>query len=165
MKRVFLLLDSDKDGELTSKDLNLIAERCIKVGHLKGDEAADIKKKCAWVYGQYMNADGGPTTFNEMLTNMKKAGKEHLSKTCKMFFPLFFAMIDTDQDGFISHKEYAVFGSLLAVNEVDAKKAFEKIDLDKDGKISKEEFFEAGDKFCVLEKEGDSSQHLLGPLA
>jgi len=164
MKKFFQLFDADNDGEITNKDLELIADRCIKAGHLEGEQATATKEKFNWVYKDFISSDSDPTTFDKYLAMLKKAGKEEIRKAVHIFFPLFFNIIDTDQDGFISPKEFLVFSSFYAITKEDSKKSFEMIDTNKDGKISKEEFEDVAEKFCLLEAEGDPSEYFLGPL-
>jgi len=165
MKTVFERMDTDQDGLMTLKDVELMADLVIKMERLEGNEATAAQEKYLTIFKRYLNSNEQPANFDDYMTKLKKAGKERLRQGSSVFFQNYFTAMDTDQDGMISSEDFLAFSKLFGVSEINSKESFNHIDVDQDGKISMQEFIEAGKNFYSLEMEGDPSQFLYGPLA
>jgi len=160
----FKHLDVDHDNEISVKDFELVGERFIKATNLSAEEAKATRGKFGEAYRKYFDIELKPMTSDDFVANWKKMGVEGIKKICDEFFPDFFKVVDTDHDGVISPKEFAVFNGFYGIDEATAKDAFKHLDTNHDGHISKEEFVQAALNFHLLEKEGDPSEHFYGPL-
>jgi len=165
MKTAFNRCDTDEDGLMTLKDMELLADRSIEMERLEGEEATATREKYLMLFKEYLNANEQPANLDDFLTKLKIAGKERIRQSCLMFFPNYFTAMDTDQDDMISSEDYYAFSKLYGITERHSNESFNHMDVDQDGKISKQEFIEAAERFYLLEVEGDPSQYLFGPLA
>jgi len=163
MKTQFCRIDADGDGIITLNDFDVIADRWIEIGQLKGEKANDLKESYRQVYKEYYNAECCPTNFDQSL-QYRKEQTEANKDTHIYTYPRLFSIIDTDKDGIIGEKEFSVFYKAYGISEEIAKESFRHLDTDQDGKMSRDEFLKASSNFYSLETEGDPSQYLWGPL-
>ena len=77
---------------------------------------------------------------------------------------MMFDIIDTDNDGVISAKEYAVFFQIVGFDQKLVPEAFQAIDTDKDGTISRKEFADAYVEYCKGTDESHPSRHMFGHM-
>ena len=75
-----------------------------------------------------------------------------------------FDMIDTDNDGVISYKEYAVLFQILGIDQKFVAEAFDAIDTDKDGSISRKEYVDAYLEYTYGTDENHPSRHMYGHM-
>ena len=73
-----------------------------------------------------------------------------------------FDIIDTDNDGVISAKEYAVFFQIVGFDPKLVPEAFGALDTDRDGFISRKEFVDAYVEYCKGTDESHPSRHMFG---
>ena len=95
---------------------------------------------------------------------MKKYGAQKMTNMTNVIQEMFFDLIDTDKDGFISKDEFAVYFKLLCVDPDTAPDAFKAIDTNQDGKLSREEFIAAGVDFTTNDDPDSPFKHLVGVL-
>jgi len=165
MKTVFRRLDSDGDGTLTQRDVDIIADRWIEFGNLNEEDGDYMKKAFTQIYKDYYQSEGGTTDMDSYLKKVGGQTKEKLFATTSAVFPRFFKIIDSNHDGFIDKKEFSIhFKACGMLDEKMALEAFKHIDTNHDEVISTEEFNTAGNNFWQVETEGDSSQYMWGPL-
>jgi len=155
-------LDLDKDGSVTWNDFKRIADRFVTVGGATVEQGDKIEMILLKMYNQYL-ADtiaNGPLTADAYVEALMEQGKIAISKTVFEIYSPFFDVIDTNNDGQISQKEYRVYYKVLGLDPHYADKSFIDVDTDENGLISRAEYMAAVDDFFCSEK----TSNFWGPL-
>jgi len=154
IKTYFTRLDKDGDGVLTENDFKLICDNIIKVRRYSGEREAEIRNKYSELWTKYFQplSNNGKATFDELISVLKKHGKDEIKSDIAAQFSLFFDCFDTNQDGFIQLHEFVTFFNIVGVSEVFSKKAFDVMDTDRDTMLSRDEFVTAAVDFFTLEE-------------
>merc|ERR1711988_425404 len=168
MRTYFDRIDFDKDGAITRKDFEGMAERFSE--KLDATKAADLKTTITNVWDKYLQGVGGGEAtqkepfINAMKSLVKDPSNPSMKATVEGPLPLFFAAVDADGDGMISQEEYATFFQILGLAPEMAPATFQAIDTNNDGLLSKEEFVEAGSEFFLSEDPAKPTKLFWGPL-
>ena len=80
-------------------------------------------------------------------------------------FNVFFDIIDTNQNGVISSKEFEVYFQAMGIGKEHAKASFDGIDANHDGKISRDEFVDTGCEYFANHDPAHPCTLFWGPLA
>jgi len=168
MKTYFTRIDFDKDGTITRKDFEGMAERFAESEKLSKERSAELKTKLVQVWEKYLK-DGheGATGLNQdqfISTLKKQVADPSLRQTLAGPLPLFFHAVDANQDGQIQAEEYALFFKILGLDPKLAEVSFKAIDTNHDGNLSLDEFVTAGVDFFTSENEACPSKVFWGPL-
>lgn len=167
MRTYFQRIDFDKDGAITRKDFEQMADRVIATGELKPEQQEDLKKTLTAVWDNFLGVGGeaglSPDAF---IAQMSKCVHDPaLKTTLEGPLPLFFHAVDTNNDGLISMDEFTHFYGVLGMDSAHAPDTFKAIDDNNDGDISLEEFMHNGTEFFFEEKdESKPSKIFWGPV-
>lgn len=166
MARLFKIVDFDKDGNFTEKDLVLLANKHIEIGHLDDVQAKKVHRKCSEIWKNQYSKDAvnGCITVHTFAKAIKNQGRDVLDKALITFFGSLFDTLDSNGSGYISLTEFTKFCRVFALSDDNATYAFNAIDTDKDGKISAEEYIEAAMVYHTSEDESDPGNSFYGPL-
>ena len=166
----FKRMDYDKDGVITRKDFEAMAERFIAAGKFDDARAAELRTTLAACWDKYLKdmANQDQITEADFIGNLKKvaADSSHHAALAGPL-PLFFQCIDSNADGMIDLGEYVNFFVILGVENPEplATASFKAIDQNNDGLLSIDEFTEAGLEFFTnITDEGKASKMFFGPL-
>lgn len=166
MKTYFNRIDFDKDGAITRKDFESMAERFAKESEMKADHAKILMDSLTGVWDKFLASVAGGKGIDQgtFIESMKAQVKASDAKSVvEGPLPLFFRAVDTNEDNMISRDEYGIFFQMLGLDPGMAPKSFDAIDTNNDGLLSQEEFIAAGSDFFI--NEGDSPNKLFwGPL-
>jgi len=158
--------DANRDGKLSEEDYTIIADRINASAGLTGKAAEETKRYFTddvWkVY--FKSANGNTSTPDELIANLKKAGKKAIIAEAYKIMGLFFKAIDTNRSGLISLQEFTKFFEVVGMSEELAKEAFVALDINGDGSLSRGEFIQAGSEYFVEENQGSTSDLLFGPV-
>ena len=160
-------LDSNKDGYISREDIVLIGKQLSEYNKGQTKEQADA------IYKKYLHtADvlelqpGVKMLIDEAAQRISVLSFKTPPAIINEQFNTYFDIIDTDNDGKISVKEFKVYFHILApaLSDEEISHSFNVIDTDKDGIISREEFAATGEDFMVGVEETDLSKVFYGPL-
>lgn len=168
MRTYFCRIDFDKDGAITRKDFEGMADRFIKSGKLKSEHEGDLMTTLCSVWDLFLSPFGGGESLNQdkFIESMGKLVHDPtLKKTLQGPLPLFFHAVDANDDHLISGDEFTQFFEILGLDAGLAPATFAAIDTNGDGDISLEEFVQAGVEFFTEEKdESKPSKLFWGPM-
>lgn len=168
MKTYFHRIDFDRDGSITKKDFEGMADRFIQSEKLSEARGKDLKEKLLQVWEKYLKSvasDGKALTESVFIETMKKQLKDHhLKEAVAGPLPIFFHAVDANADGNIQQDEYALFFQILGLEPSLAKTSFEAIDTNHDGQLSLDEFVTAGTNFFISDDDKCPSKYFWGPL-
>ena len=166
MKTYFNRIDFDKDGAITRKDFEGMAERFAKESEMKAEHAKVLMDSLTGVWDKFLAnvAEGKGIDQTAFINSMKGKVKDPNAKSVvEGPLPLFFRAVDTNEDNMISKEEYGIFFQMLGLDPKMAPASFEAIDTNNDGLLSQDEFVVAGSDFFI--NDGDSPNKLFwGPL-
>lgn len=164
MQTYFTRIDFDHDGSLTRADFEGMAKRFGE--KLDADKAKALTGHLLAIWDKYLSTVGGGNSITQeaFIGSLQKLVDDPSMKgTLEAPLPLFFQVVDSNNDGLISKEEYAVFFDILGLKD-GADAAFTAIDTDKDGQLSEKEFVTAGSDF-FLNKTGEHPSDIFwGPL-
>ena len=155
MRTRFSRIDINKDGFISREDYELMSQRMV--------ECSGMTKEREVVAHEYFmkiaDLQGLKPGVKIPIEDLAKVASQNLLSMTPEdrkasgydTYTQLFNTIDTNQDGYISVKEFKDYFYILApeLSERDVLKSFITIDTNKDGVISKEEFVAAGDEFCT----------------
>jgi len=166
MKTYFNRIDFDKDGAITRKDFESMAERFAKESEMKPEHAKVLMDSLTGVWDQYLAkvAEGKGINEATFIASMQAQVKDaSLKAVVEGPLPLFFRAVDTNEDNMISRDEYGIFFRMLGLDPTMAPASFDAVDTNKDGFLSMDEFVAAGSDFFM--NDGDSVNKVFwGPL-
>lgn len=165
MTTYFKRIDFDHDGSVTRADFEGMAKRfCEKLDAAKGKA---LTAQLLTICDTFLSGIGAGASIKEaeFVTSMKKLVEDPGMKAkLEAPLPLFFHVIDTNNDGLISKEEYGVFFNILGLADGLSDTAFIAIDTDKDGNLSEQEFVTAGSDFFLNKSGNHPSDIFWGPL-
>jgi len=167
LKTYFTRIDFDKDGAITNKDFEAMADRFVDAEKLDATKGATLKGKLQQIWEKYLKnvAGGAALTLPVFVEAVKKQKNEHhLAETFGGPLPLFFSAVDANNDGQIQEDEFVLFFQIIGLNPADAPASFKAIDTNNDGSLSLDEFVAAGTEFFTSEDESSPSKLFWGPL-
>jgi len=157
-------IEVDGDGVISAEDFDLISSRWAQAGNLNAEDAEYLRQEWARIFRTYFSPNGINTDFQGFLNQVKTHTKVDYLRETDPFFHMFFDIIDTDNDGSITSKEFYVYLYACGLHtREEAQESFDHLDTDHDGTLTLEEFVDAGNKFPQLE-EDDPSDWVWGPL-
>lgn len=167
----FTRLDINKDGYISRKDYEEIAQKIAEYGKLSQEDAASAMSAFLEIADILDLKPGVKLTIEEA---SQKVHKNTLSlpsdknkDICDRTYGMMFDAFDTNNDGHISVEEFiGIFFKILApdIKEEDARHSFNVLDTDNDGEISREEFLAAAFDFMCGMKETKVANSLFGQL-
>lgn len=167
MKTYFTRIDFDKDGAITKKDFEGMAERFVSTEKLNEAKGNELRAKLIQVWEKYLK-DGhevsGLDQATFIATLKKQVTDPNLRQTLAGPLPLFFSAVDANGDGFIQQDEFQLFFQILGLDPNFAPASFNAIDTNNDGKLSLDEFVTAGVDFFTSEDETNPNKFFWGPL-
>ena len=164
--RYFLsVLDVDKDGFISRKDHEKIAERAILVGKIDPSslQAFQVRNKVMQTYEDLYGKAGKPLSYDEAIKSYSENSWD-LRRVLGQNSNAFFDMIDFDGDGFIQPSEFRQFFEIFFLDVNGADPVFQCIDLNKDGKLSRGEFATFTEQFFFSTDENHPSKNFYGML-
>lgn len=167
MKTYFQRIDFDKDGAITPKDFEGMAERFVKREKLDETRGKELKTKLLQVWEKYLKDGAAGQTLNQdafIATLKKQVQDPALRETLAGPLPLFFSAIDANADGMIQKDEFELFFDIIGLDPKMAGDTFQAIDTNHDGQLSLEEFVTAGVDFFTSEDEASPNKYFWGPL-
>lgn len=168
MRTYFSRIDFDKDGAITRKDFEGMADRFIKSGKLKCEHESDLMQTLCAVWDKFLEPFGGGESLNQdrFIESMSKLVHDpKLKDTLQGPLPLFFHAVDANDDHLISGDEFTQFFDILGLDPKLAVDTFAAIDTNGDGDISLDEFVCAGVEFFTEEQdESKPSKLFWGPM-
>ena len=155
--------DVDKDGLITRKDFELLAQRYKDLGDLSREQQQRIDtcmmKLCDSVG---LTDDTKQFTYEEFKRG--HANIESLSQVLDNNFRIAFDALDINGDGVISMKEWELHYRGMGIDPKYATASFEAMDTNGDGVVSLEEFTAYHVEFFSTIENKLNSAILYGPL-
>lgn len=167
MKTYFQRIDFDKDGAITQKDFEGMAERFVACEKLDAVRGKELKDKLIQVWEKYLHFDSQGKALNQdafIATIKKQVNEPSLRDTLAGPLPLFFSAVDANADGNIQQDEFELFFEIIGLDKSMAPASFKAIDTNNDGQLSLEEFVAAGVDFFTSEDENCPTKFFWGPL-
>jgi Ca2+-binding EF-hand superfamily protein len=167
MKTYFQRIDFDKDGAITQKDFEGMAERFVKCEKLDSVRGEELKKKLLQVWEKYLKGAEGGNALNQQAfidTLKKQVSDPSLHQVLAGPLPLFFSAVDANGDGMIQADEFELFFSIIGLDPKMAPETFKAIDTNHDGSLSLDEFVTAGVDFFTSEDQNSPNKLFWGPL-
>jgi Ca2+-binding EF-hand superfamily protein len=167
MKTYFQRIDFDKDGAITQKDFEGMAERFVSSEKLDSKRGEELKKKLLTVWEKYLKGAQGGAAINQATfidTLKKQVSDPSLREALAGPLPLFFSAVDANGDGMIQSDEFELFFSIIGLDPKMAPETFKAIDTNNDGALSLDEFVTAGVDFFTSEDQTSPNRLFWGPL-
>jgi len=167
MKTYFQRIDFDKDGSITQKDFEGMADRFVSSEKLDEKRGAELKGKLLQVWDKYLKDSHGGQALNQdafIKTLKAQVSDPALRQTLAGPLPLFFSAVDANGDGQIQEDEFRLFFDILGLDPSMAPATFKAIDTNNDGQLSLDEFVAAGVDFFTSEDESSPNKLFWGPL-
>jgi Ca2+-binding EF-hand superfamily protein len=163
----FQRIDFDKDGAITQKDFEGMAERFVSSEKLDAKRGEELKKKLLTVWEKYLKGAQGGAAINQATfieTLKKQVSDPSLREALAGPLPLFFSAVDANGDGMIQSDEFELFFSIIGLDPKMAPETFKAIDTNNDGSLSLDEFVTAGVDFFTSEDQTSPNRLFWGPL-
>lgn len=167
MKTYFNRIDFDKDGSITKKDFEGMADRFVSAEKLNAEKGQDLRNKLLQVWEKYLkdgNEASGVSETHFIETLKKQVSDPTLRDTLAGPLPLFFSAVDANGDGMIQDDEFQLFFQILGLDPKLAIDSFKAIDTNNDGQLSLDEFVTAGVDFFISEDDKSPNKLFWGPL-
>jgi len=169
MRTHFRRLDTNQDGVLTRKDF---VDQADRYEHLDRQSKEKGRQMRAAFLNYWDECFGDlekvqPITVDVYIEAVIKMGKEKLGGHIRAIEECLFAIMDVNNDGFISPEEFKFW--FKVVHPVEnyeevAKETFSAIDVNHDNKLSREEYMAAHADFFTGEDDHSPFKLLWGPL-
>lgn len=168
----FTRLDINKDGYISRKDYEEIAQKVAEYGKLSQEEAATTMSAFLEIADILDLKPGLKLTIEEASQKVHKntlcLPSDQNKDICDRMYGMMFDAFDTNKDSHISVEErfVGVFFKILApdIKEEDVKRSFRVLDANNDGEISRDEFLTAAFDFMCGMKETEVANSLFGQL-
>jgi hypothetical protein len=159
-------VDLNKDGIISIDEFEWMADRYLALGQTSQEESAKLRATLRKIWATYFEepSKDQPVTAKVYCEALRKFGKQKLVDVVNNFFPYFFNVVDTDNDGKISVEEYRQFLDIFGMDPTHADESFEKLDTNRDGILTRDEFLAASLEFCTGDDEASPYQYFLGRL-
>lgn len=167
MKTYFQRIDFDKDGAITQKDFEAMADRFVSSEKLSEERGKELKGKLLQVWEKYLKGakDGQAIDQASFIEAIKKqVADKALHEALAGPLPLFFSAVDANADGAIQSDEFELFFQIIGLDPKMAPATFKAIDTNNDGSLSLDEFVTAGVDFFTSEDENSPNKLFWGPL-
>ena len=154
--------DTNKDGFISRADFEMVVQRYKDMGF-----PDKIIKKLSDHYAKFMEVIGivdssTKLTYEEVINNFSRSSNnlEALGKLIDGHFDI----VDTNEDGKISFKEWTDAYKAMDIDTVHARASFDAMDTNGDGIVSKEEFLAYCLEFYGSTEDKLNSSIIYGPL-
>ena len=158
--RAIRVRDADKDGVITRKDFELIAQRYKDLGGISGEQLQESLMKMCDSVGLIDNTK--QFTYEEFKRH--HANFDNHSEKINTIFRTMFNGLDINGDGVVSMKEWELHYKCMGLDPKYAKASFEAMDTNGDGVVSLEEFVAYNVEFYSSTENKLNSAILFGPL-
>ena len=164
IRNAFGVYDADKSGTISIEDSILVAERFAKKCPQKAEE---IKKAMTDLWNTASGSCDKKLDINEWIeTRITFSLRPDAKDVFRANANAKFDMIDVDNSGLISVKEFQDYFECMGIDVKFAPIAFKAIDTTGDGTISREEFVNSAVEYAFnTEDEEHPSKYFYGPLA
>jgi len=169
MGTYFVRIDIDRDGVITKKDFDQMADRFIAEGSLSAERGQALRESLFAVWEKFWHHLGGEDREKIEKSQFVDAMKQivacpNAKEILKAPLPFFFAAVDANEDGQISEGEYSTFFKCIGIKADLAGTSFKAIDANNDGQLSMDEFVDAGMEFFTGEDTSNDTKYFWGPL-
>ena len=154
--------DLNKDGYISKDDFMAIVLRYKDMGSSKKhlDKLSHEMEYLCTVLG--ITDDSTKVTHEETIANFA-ASSPSIDQITTMF-TLMFEIIDSDENGEISYKEWEDYYRVISIDTEFARASFDAMDTNGDGVVSKEEFYAYNREFFYSTEDNLKSSIMYGPL-
>ena len=163
LDRAIRVRDADKDGVITRKDFELVAQRYKDLGGVSGEQLQRIQgslmKLCDSVG---LTDDTKQFTYEEF--KRRHANVDNLSEVNNTLFRTMFNGLDIKGNGVVSMNEWELHYKCMGIDPKHAKASFEAMDTNGNGVVSLEEFTAYHVEFFSTTENKLNSAILYGPL-
>ena len=163
LDRAIRVGDTDKDGVITRKDYELVAQRYKDLGGVSGEQLQRVQeclmKMCDSVG---LTDDTKQFTYEEF--KRRHAHVDNQLGTTNTIFRTMFNCLDINGDGVVSMNEWELHYKCMGIDPKHAKASFEAMDTNGDGVVSLEEFTAYHVEFFSTTENKLNSAILYGPL-
>ena len=163
LDRAIRVRDVDKDGVITRKDFELVAQRYKDLGGVSGEQLQRVQeclmKMCDSVG---LTDDTKQFTYEEF--KRRHAHVDNQLGTTNTIFRTMFNCLDINGDGVVSMNEWELHYKCMGIDPKHAKASFEAMDTNGDGVVSLEEFTAYHVEFFSTTENKLNSAILYGPL-
>ncbi|XP_076075486.1 sarcoplasmic calcium-binding protein-like [Mytilus galloprovincialis] len=158
--RLYRTFDLNKDNVLTIADAILFSDRFIESNNMKGEQAADYKKKyLEWFRGFFLKGEEKMTEegfVNKMREAYNRDGKE-FEKTVRHHMSILVSITDVNKDNSISREEFGDALKAMGLVSFD-NKYFDAYPQVKPGFIEANLFLQSWVEYCCNSNESNVSQ-------
>ena len=164
--RAVQVRDTDKSGDISRADFELVVTRYQQLGSSTPQHLANVSKlmmsSCDAIGLTDESVKLSYAEFEEKWSSaiLKKAEKGEYVQ----FFSSMFNNLDLNEDGVISLTEWTAHYQSLGIDTTYARASFDAMDTNGDGKISKEEFVNYHYEFFFTTENKLNSAILYGPI-
>ena len=162
LDRAIRVRDTDKDGVITRKDFELVAQRYKDLGDVSGEQLQrvleSLMKLCDSVG---LTDDTKQFTYEEFKTRHANVNLLEVNNT---LFRTIFNGLDINGNGVVSMKEWELHYKCMGLDPKYAKASFEAMDTNGNGVVSLEEFTAYHVEFFSTTENKLNSAILYGPL-
>ncbi|GAA4011369.1 hypothetical protein GCM10022247_37200 [Allokutzneria multivorans] len=172
LRRMFDILDADRDGHLTAEDMPALADALAVPFAAVPDKMRDLRAALSNIWDAHLSQmaeeSGGrlsPAGYERGVRVAIAEDGESLVEALNDTVVAWFALFDTDDDGLISREEYVQIGGPLGgVSVEEMGQAFDRLDHDGDGELSIEEIRTAAAEYFTSDNPDADGNWLYGPL-
>ena len=162
LDRAIRVRDVDKDGVITRKDFEIIAQRYKDLG-VSGEQLQNILESLMKMCDSFgLTDDTKQFTYEEF--KRRHANVDNHSEKVNTIFRTMFNGLDINGDGVVSMKEWELHYKCMGLDPKYAKASFEAMDTNSDGEVSLEEFVAYHVEFFSTTENNLNSAILFGPL-
>jgi len=171
LTRYFHVLDHNGDGFLEKKDILEVADNLAKIRNLEEGsstyEEVQMEMKQIWTQVRTLAdvEDESRITLDEWLAHEEKVvqSEELLRTYMQSIAETVFEILDFNDNGRISEKEYINAIEAFGASREEGKMAFEKLDADNSGHLTWDQFLEAVKQFHLSDDPEARGNWLFGP--
>ncbi|CAH1791589.1 unnamed protein product [Owenia fusiformis] len=177
IRTLFALWDTNKDGKWAFEDWEHVADNLVQFGNLDVEYINALKEKWHKIWEHfhpcrdeksdaYLTEELLVTAFKGMASAKNGANDDSRKKIIDDVTHLFFDVVDTNHDGFISKEEFEVLYRSFGIQPYKpfALASFKRIDTNADGLISRDEFLATWEDYMFNTTDADNGNRLWGPL-
>ena len=163
MDRFVRVQDTDKSGDISRADFELVNERYMKL-------CTSNPQKVEWFCKYHSEVLDQMNLTDESVKLSYDEFKEKLaqdltnSKKYERLLEAMFNNLDLNEDGVISFEEWSAYYHCMGIDQAHARASFDAMDLNNDGKISKDEFVKFLYEYYFTAENKLGSAILYGPL-
>ena len=162
LDRAIRVRDTDKDGIITRKDFELVAQRYKDLGDVSGEQLQRVQESLMKLCDSVgLTDDTKQFTYEEFKTRHANVNLLEVNNT---LFRTIFNGLDINGNGVVSMKEWELHYKCMGLDPKYAKASFEAMDTNGNGVVSLEEFTAYHVEFFSTTENKLNSAILYGPL-